>query len=202
MRTRRTFLGLALASILIAGGLVAASNMGFRWAPTFTTTGTDYWISLPYKSSMQVANDVCAVVPNASLLSRFDPTSGTRLDWTCPFGTNFPLTDGEGVFLRVTSSSSPVFVGSHDPEVTVPVGGFTVANTDYFISVPYHTTAGVANDLCAEITSASLISRFNTASGIREDWTCPFGNNFTIRLGEAVAVRVSQTGGGFVPAHY
>jgi hypothetical protein len=46
------------------------------------------------------------------------------------------------------------------------------------------------------------VSRFDTSTRLREDWTCPFGNNFTVQPGESLAVRVNQAGPGFVPSHY
>lgn len=202
MRVRRTLICLGLVLVLVLGGLVVASNMGFKWAPTWSEINKDYWISLPYRGSWSVADDLCGLVPNSTLVSRFDPVGSVRLDWTCPFGNNFALTPGEGFFVRVSASSSPVFVGSHDDDLEIPVGGFAVANSDYFLSIPYHTTAAVADDVCAEVADAIIVSRFDTSTGVREDWTCPFGNNFTVRPGESLALRVSQPGPGFVPSHY
>jgi hypothetical protein len=202
MRARRTLICLGLALALFVGGLVVASNMGFKWAPTWTVVNKDYWVSLPYRATWGSAQDLCSLVPNASLVSRFDPAAAIREDWTCPFGNNFAVTPGEGLFIRVSATSSPVFVGSHDDAQVVPAGGFGVANRDYFVAIPYHTTANVADDICGDVPDATLISRFDTATAVREDWTCPFGNNFSVRPGESVAIRVSQPGPGFIPSHY
>jgi hypothetical protein len=202
MRARRTLISLGLVLVLFLGGLVVASNMGFKWAPTWSVVNTDYWISLPYRGTWSTAQDLCDLVPNSTLVSRFDPSASVRTDWTCPFGNNFGLTPGEGLFIRVSASSSPVFVGSHDDELTIPAGGFTVTATDYFLAIPYHTTAAVADDICTEIADATVVSRFDTGTGVRADWTCPFGDNFTVNPGESLAVRVSQPGPGFVPSHY
>jgi hypothetical protein len=176
--------------------------MGFKWAPTWTVVNTDYWVSLPFRGTWSAAADICGLVPNSTLVSRFDTMAGIREDWTCPFGNNFSVNPGEGIFVRVGSTSSPVFVGSHDDEAVIPAGGFSVANRDYYLAIPYHTTATVADDICTELPDATIVSRFDTAGGIRQDWTCPFGNNFTVRPGESLAVRVSQTGPGFIPSHY
>lgn len=203
MKTRKTVLTLSLALVLVVGGLVVASNMGFKFVPNFTTPNADYWLSVPYNNNYTVAQDVCDDLGSATLVSRFDTPSGVRQDWTCPFGNNFSVTSGEGLFIRVGSASTPVIVGSHDPSLTIPAGGFTVANADWFLSIPYHTTAAVADDICSEVgPNATLVSRFDTASGVRQDWTCPFGNNFSVNIGEALAVRVGSATSAFTPSHY
>lgn len=200
--TRKTLLTLSLAAVLVAGGLVVASNMGFKFVPGMVTPGVDHWLSVPYNNNYSVANDVCNDIgPTATLVSRFDSGTGIRQDWTCPWGTAFTVTSGEGLFVRVSASTTPVLVGSHDPNLTIPQAGFTVG-VDNFLSIPYHTTATVANDICAEVGNASLVSRFDTPTQIRQDWTCPWGTNFTINIGEALGVRVSGANPGFIPAHY
>jgi hypothetical protein len=203
MKTRKTVLTLSLALVLVVGGLVVASNMGFKYVPNFAVPSADYWLSVPYNNNYTVADDVCNDLGAATLVSRFDTPTGIRQDWTCPFGTNFTVTSGEGLFVRVGSASTPVIVGSHDPTLAIPAGGFTVVNTDWFLSIPYHTTAAVADDICLEVgPNATLISRFDTGTGIRQDWTCPFGTNFTVNIGEALAVRVGAATSAFTPSHY
>jgi hypothetical protein len=204
MRVRRTLLVTTLVILLLVGGLAVGSNMGFKYAPTFpgSEINVDHWVSLPYKSAFASADEVCNVVPNASLVSRFDPVSAFRVDWTCPFGDNFDLNPGEGVFIRVTAASNPVFVGSHDPDLEIPVGGFTVSGIDHIVSIPYHTTAVTAQDLCDEIANSTLVSRFDPVSQSRIDWSCPFGSDFAIPRGEAFAVRVGVTGPGWKPDHH
>jgi hypothetical protein len=200
--TRKTLLTLSLATVLVAGGLVVASNMGFKFVPNLVTPGVDHWLAVPYNNNYSVANDVCKDIgPTAILVGRFDSPTQIRYDWTCPWGTSFTVTSGEGLFVRVNASSTPVIVGSHDPNLTIPQGGFTVG-VDNFLSIPYHTTATVANDVCAEVGNATLVSRFDTPTAIRYDWTCPWGTNFTINIGEALAVRVGGVNAGYIPAHY
>lgn len=204
MKTRKTVLTLSLALVLVVGGLVVASNMGFKYVPNLNTAGKDFWLSVPYNNNYTVADDVCSDLgPNATIVSRFDTATSIRQDWTCPFGNNFAVTSGEGLFVRVSGPATPTVVGSHDPSLTIPQGGFTVAGSDWYLSIPYHTTAAVADDICTEVgPTATIVSRFDTATGIRQDWTCPFGNNFSINIGEALAVRVSSPTAAFQPAHY
>ena len=204
MKSRKILLTLSLVSALVVAGLVVASNMAFKHVPDFSVINSDYWVSVPYRNHYSLAQDVCDDVgPTTTLVSRFDTPTGVRQDWTCPFGNNFPVTSGEGLFLRVSAPTSPVISGSHDPDLAIPIGGFTVENRDWFLSIPYHSTLAIANDICKEIyPTPTLVSRFDTEHGIRQDWTCPFGNDFAIRAGEGVAVRVGTATPAFVPPHY
>ena len=83
MRVRRTLLVLTLTLLLGVGGLAVGSNMGFKYAPAIPASeaNVDHWISLPYTSEYQNAQDICGFVPNASLISRFNTASGSRTDW-------------------------------------------------------------------------------------------------------------------------
>jgi hypothetical protein len=197
-------MALGLAPALMVAGLVVASNMAFKYVPDFSVTLADYWVSVPYRNHYSVAQDVCDDVgPTTTLVSRFDTPTGVRQDWACPFGNNFPVTPGEGLFIRVSAPTAPVITGAHDPDLAIPIGGFTVANKDWFLSLPYHAIARIANDLCKEVyPTPTLVSRFDTEWRIRQDWACPFGNDFTIRAGEAIAVRVGTATPAFVPKHY
>ena len=134
MKTRKTVLTLSLALVLVVGGLVVASNMGFKFVPNFAVANTDYWVSVPYNNNYTVAQDVCDDVGvSATLVSRFDTPTSLRQDWTCPFGNNFTVNSGEGLFVRVGAPTTPTIVGSHDPNLSIPApSGFTVANTDWF----------------------------------------------------------------------
>jgi hypothetical protein len=202
MARRRSAL-LLVSALLLLCGVVLSSNMAFRHTADFSVTGRDYWLSLPYHNDYETAEDLCqAIGPAAILVSRFDTEARSRVDWTCPFGSNFPLTPGEGFFVRVSAPSSPVFSGAHDPNLRIPLGGFRLALRDYIISLPYHGVARSASDLCGEIPNAILISRFDTENGYSNSWTCPFGHDFPLDVGMAVRVRVSEAGEGFVPAHY
>jgi hypothetical protein len=190
--------------VLVAGGLVVASNMGFKYVPNLTVPLKDYWLSVPYNNNYTVAQDVCDDLgANTVNVARFDTSTGLRQDWTCPFGNNFGVVAGEGLFVRVNGTTTPTIVGSHDPTLAIPVGGFTVPLKDYYLAIPYHTMATVAQDICDEIgPNAVNVARFDTSTGLRQDWTCPFGNNFTVNIGEALAVRVNASTPAFTPSHY
>jgi hypothetical protein len=202
MRNRKSAFLLASAVLLLCG-VVLSSNMAFRHTADFSITGSDYWLSLPYLNDYLRAQDLCAEIgPAAVLVSRFDSETTTREDWTCPFGNNFRLRPGEGLFVRVSAPATPTFTGAHDPHLRIPFGGFRTPLRDYVIGLPYHGVARSASELCGEIPHAVLVSRFDTHTGYSRAWTCPFGDDFPLETGMAVRVRVREASEGFIPAHY
>jgi hypothetical protein len=203
MARRRAIIALGLWLVLSATGLLVASNMGLMHRASFPLGGVDYWLSLPYSTEMQKAQDLCeAIGPEADLIAYFDSESNTRVEWHCPFGSNFDLRPGRGIQVRVSAPAGVVLLGSHDQSVMVPEGGFTHPGRDYYLALPYHTTAAVAADLCEEIPHVSVISRFDADLNTTQTWTCPFGTNFALRTGEALLVQVSAPSAGFIPDHY
>lgn len=203
MARRRAIIALGIWLVLSASGLLVASNMGLMHRASFNVSGVDYWLSLPYSSSLQKAQDLCeAIGPEATLIAYFDSDSAVRVEWHCPFGANFDLRPGQGIIVRVNAPAEVVLLGSHDQDVVVPEGGFVHVGRDYYLSLPYHSTASVANDLCDQIPHVSVISRFDTDLNTTQTWTCPFGTNFALRTGEALLVQVSAPSSGFVPDHY
>jgi hypothetical protein len=199
---RRQHLSLSLAVLLAASGLILASNMGLMTRVDLALVDLDHWVSLPYRTDLSTAQDLCdAIGPSANLVARLDAETEARIEWSCPGGTNFALEPGEGFIVQVSTPTTLSLLGSHDPDLLVPPGGFVHPDRHYLISIPYHSTATVADDLCAEIPKVVVISRFDLVSGV-QDWTCPFGDNFALRVGEAVRVQVSESSAGFVPEHF
>jgi len=121
-----------------------------------------------------------------------------------------------------------VLVGSHNPFVALPLAqnglpgsdalnnvstpaGF-VANTDYLISVPWHTTYLTAEDMRLDLPGAARVIRLVENPGSPAAfffWTGPVngGNgtpqNFALTLGEAYEIRILQdTPQGVTPAHF
>jgi hypothetical protein len=209
---RKVLLTLSLVAVFVAGGLVVASNMGFKYVPNWTIPVNDYWISVSYNNQYSTADDICTDIGStATQLSRFDTPTGFRSDWTCGGpGDDFSIIAGEGYYLRVNASTTTsVLVGSPATSVTVPPGGWAAtALRDHLISIPYHTQATNAEDICNEIsavsgTTAAQMSRFDTPTNFRSDWTCGGpGDNFSIQIGEGYMARVSSGTAGFSPSHY
>lgn len=210
------------AAALLVGGLVVASNMGFKGRFQFTP-GQTAWFSPPYTSPYATASDLLSVLApgdNAALLTRIIPTTppGIQFWLASGDGDNFTLVPGEGYQVAVGTASDVVVVGAHDPFVTVPAGqpdapggpippGF-VAGRDYLVSVPWHTTYITANDFLLDLAAQGSITRRETIAGNPAFffWTGSDGNdspkNFAIELGRAYRVRLLTSSSGFVPAHF
>ena len=146
---------------------------------------------------------------------------------------NFVLNAGEGYEVKPTIPPTQVedvvLVGSHNPFVALPLAqrglpgtdpsgtpevttpdGF-VANRDYLISVPWHTTHLTAEDLRTDLPGAFRIIRLEETPGNVAFffWAgAAFGGNdtpqnFALTLGEAYEVRILQdTPQGTTPAHF
>ena len=126
MFRQKTIRMLGVVRILVGSGLLL-TVLGFqRSNTTFVRTlnlpeaGIDHWISLPFRNDYAKASDLCALSSDVNRVSRFDTAAGARVDWTCPIGTDFTLTAGEGVWVKATTASSLRVAGAHDTEPSVP----------------------------------------------------------------------------------
>ena len=200
---------LALAAVVVTlgvGGVVIGSNMGFKFNLALTG-GVDQWVSLPYNSPYADADDVLdALMPGGGTVTRFLPTAPPSVDfWNGSSGTNFATTAGEGLQLNplTPGTTNAVVVGSHNPFANVPAGGF-IANRDYLISIPYHTTAQNADDLLADLpSSGGTATRLIPGTPPSVDfWNGSSGTNFSVVLGEGYVVRVLSDSPGYIPAHF
>lgn len=216
---------------LMVGSIVVASNMGFK--ARFTLTGgVSNWFSPPYTSPYASADDLLnAVAPSGGIVNRFIPSSPPAVQfWTGGAGNglpqNFALKPGEGYDIQPNVNEDVIVVGAHDPFVTVPAGqdglpslggnpaggsippGF-IGNRDYLISVPYHTTYQVVDDMLKDLPGGGTIFRLDQAPGNPPAfffWTGSSGNdtpqNFAMELGRAYQVRLLAASAGFTPAHF
>src|SRR5262249_5947652 len=70
------------------------------------TTATN-WTAVPYHTTATNAQGICAQIPNATQISRYDETTDTFVTWVCGnVGTPFNLTAGEGVLIKVTTDGT------------------------------------------------------------------------------------------------
>ena len=226
-----TIAALGVVAAIGVGSLVVASNMGFKGRFTFSA-GVRQWFSPPYRSPYATADDLRnAALPNGGgTITRTVATSPTSFQfWNGTTGNgdpkNFVLNAGEGYELLPTVAEDSVLVGSHNPFTAVPLaqtglpaspgiplGGSTpagfVANRDYLIAVPWHTTYLTAEDLRVDIPAAQRVVRIApTSPASFIFWTGSTGNdtpqNFAVTLGEAYEVRVLQTTPqGTSPSHF
>jgi len=209
-------IGVTVAVAMVAGGLALGSNMGFKYnAQILAITGaspkSDNWFSFPENSPYTKANNVCTLLgltstgPAASrgVVSRLIASSGFLQSYTCGASTigAFPVIKGEGMKIRHATALNAIIVGADDPANTIPILAVTGASpkTDNWVSVPYHTTAVKANDLCTDMgltstgpaASRGVVSRLITSSGFLQSYTCGASTigAFPVTVGEGVKVR-------------
>jgi hypothetical protein len=177
LRHKLVLTGVALA--VVVAGVAFASNMGFKLVFGLAHTGglpaNDFSVSIPFNTPFNVANDVYQAAPGAAFVARLNAASNTFTIWTpLPgnFANNFTLATGEGYLIRIPAgtSTSITLVGSHDPAFTY---NFNIAGRDFLISVPYHTTWQVAQDLYKATPNASQITKLNPSTNTFTIWT-PF----------------------------
>ena len=211
MRTR-LFKFLAVGTVgvaLLVGGLVIASNIGYKFIYRLTHTGVlnanDFQVSIPYNTPLANAKALLDSALGATQVARLEPTSNTFESWAFqdPPVLNFPILTGEGYIVRIPQfvTSSITFVGSHNPGTTV---NFNVANTDFLSSVPYHTVWTVAKEMFDDIIHAKQVARLKPSSNTFTIWAIGANpdQNFDIVIGEAYRVRVNDTPSPQVPPHF
>jgi len=218
---------LVAAAMLVAGGVVTASNTGFKLNKPLAPSGLgqigNNWTSIPYFNPYGNAGAFCnqtGLITSGGLrdtIADVNPATGATTTVTCgTAGANTLLiTPGRGLRVRrpstVVGTTSIIIVGSHNPSlsVSVPDSGLGSIGTLWF-SVPYHTTAVTAADLCASsgLTSAgglrATIGRLNPTTGATTTVSCgtAAAGTLSLVLGEAVAVREPNGPISFIPAHF
>ena len=219
---------LVAATILLAGGLSVASNMGFKLNKPIVLAGAgqigNNWTSIPYNNPYGKFGPFCsqtglplASSANTALLERLDGVTPAFITQTCfdaiAAGGGQDLVAGDGVRIRVPNIGgnplSIIIVGSHNPilNITIPVAGAGQKGNKWF-AVPYHTTAVTYNDLCLQANmSGGIAEGLNAATGVFTTKLCPSADAATANLvlGEFVRLRQPGTvapGLTFTPAHF
>jgi hypothetical protein len=169
-------LGLAVAVLVTSGGLLMASNVGFKInkALTFVSISGSQkahnWVSLPYNHPYTNVNGICTalVAKGATKATTFvEILNGSTGNVQVGSGNcNLSQTattslNGGQVGVRIRMTSTPaigniVLVGSSNESLTTPtlfvppaIAGSQKGHN--WISVPYHTTWAKASDVCASI---------------------------------------------------
>jgi len=215
---KRTKLWVVGALLLVVGGSVIASNMGFKFVPNMNTSGFTYTISIPlnhnYTNAASVLSDMSASGCNPTRITKVLPSAGGKgtVNWVPAGGIpggNFTVNTGTTGFdgFKVVSTGSCttwVVVGSHNPAFSY---NFSTPNVSYLVSIPYHTTATNAQDLLTQIgPSATRVTRILPSAGGKGtvNWVPAGGipgGNFTVNIGEAYLVAIAGAT-SWVPAHY
>ena len=193
--------------VLAASSALLASNMGFKLVRPLTNTGNFQlnWVSLPYYwGTSATASTVCSDIGvNASEVDRWDKVGEAYQAWVCgSSGTDFSISPGEAVMVKVTSASNWTIVGSHNPGAVVNLTTTGVLQLNW-VSVPYHTTAATASGLCTDIGANSYeVDRWDTGSEVYQAWVCgSSGTDFTLTPGEGVIIKVTAAT-NWTPSHY
>jgi hypothetical protein len=235
---RKSHLNLAVvlvaATMVIAGGMTIASNTGFKinkGLRLVQTTDTGQkgsnWVSIPYFNPYNNGTDFCtqtglrsALAGATTTIAKQDPVTGSTSSANCFSAGSFTLVPGQGLKIRpaaivggVANPNSIIIVGSHNPSLSLTIpkpGAGQVGN--FWFSVPYHTTAVTAADLCSSIgmTSTGIvgkatIGRLDPNSGSTTTGTCGTSSATTLvlNLGEAVVLREPTAAPlTFVPSHF
>jgi hypothetical protein len=216
--------------MLIAGGAAIASNAGFKMnksiVPQTATLGQNghYWTALPYFNPYQNGLDFCQKtgLVTAGFSQHFlfkVGTSGIPLQsaLSCSAAAVFTLPDGEGIRITMLPGNpvqNIIIVGSHNAakQITVPASqGLSASVGNFWLSIPYHTTAVTVRDLCVQ--AGMTLSGFNQGavffvgpevpSGVPNNLACGAAQTTTTNLvlGRAHRLR-NPTQIQFNPAHF
>jgi len=166
---------LVAATILLAGGFAVASNMGFKLNKPLAKSGNgqigNNFTSIPFNNPYVNFAGFCAqsgvtTDTTLELLDGGNPPSFKTTTCTAPAAQNLV----PGWAMRIRSANAPasiIIVGSHNPVQTVTVPANGPGNQGFlWFSVPYHTTAVTASDLCTQIgLNGATIQRLDAATG-------------------------------------
>jgi hypothetical protein len=223
-------LAAAVALFATSGGVLIASNMGFKINTAlqngFVAPGPkgDNWRALPWVSPNTTYTALCntfaaagATKANISLTT-INPATGTALTVSCAVGNATLIPVGGGIRVRVTGAVAPasppniVLVGSSNETAAFPTiqGGFIAPGPkgDNWLAPPYHTTWTKASEICTTFglgVGAGNVTRLESTTGAATTHNCGLAaNNFTLVIGEAIRVRKISAGNivGTLPPHF
>lgn len=216
--SKRTFvalMGVALAVVLATGGLIA-SNMGMKLNYELAAAGGASnsglnTIALPYNQQSglnntgDLFNDIGAL--NVQEVQSFLEASDTFNIYTGGKGqVADAVVTGEGLFVKMGTTTNYIVVGSHDPAASIPLdaaGAGSNSGLNLF-AIPYHTTAANVGDLLNDIGAASVqeVQTFLEASDTFNIYTGGKGQVADpIELGASVFVKMGATV-NYIPSHY
>ena len=217
MTSMNRVVAVTLGASVLSGGLVLASNMGFKIVHALkaadgveSRTGVNS-IALPYipKSGLDDASDLIQDIGPGSVvqIARYLRASDSWDPYIGTAGTAFLLQPGEGYLVQVSGDVEYRIVGSHDPAAMVTFfasdGGVTSRSGNNLYAPPFHSTARTAAELRQEIGPDVVVqvARYLRTSDSWDSYTGTSGADFPLVRGEAYLVQVSQTV-NYTPAHY
>jgi len=196
-------LGAAVALFVTSGGLLMASNMGFKintslknnFALGAAPTG-DNWRCLPWNNPNTTFTNFCntftaqgAAKANVTIAT-INSSTGATTSAACSIGSGTAINPTSGVRIRIggtgacpgatCSPSNVVIVGSSNETALFPtiIGGFALGAApkgDNWICPPYHTTWTKASDVCTTfgLGAGTTITRIESNTGASSTLTCP-----------------------------
>jgi len=224
-------LGAAVALFVTSGGLLMASNMGFKINTSLKNNFAlgaapqgDNWRCLPWVSPNTTFTNLCTTFSNQGAtkanVSAFviNPATGGTTNVTCSIGSATAISAPTGIRIRVLGGVAPaspanvVLVGSSNETATFPsiIGGFALGAApkgDNWICPPYHTTWAKAGDVCTSfgLGAGTTITRIEANTGAATNLQCPnIGTNFNLVIGEAIRIRKVPAGNvaPLLPPHF
>jgi hypothetical protein len=212
------------AIVLLVGGVVVASNMGFKLNKTIvgpsvgvSASGTQD-IALPFNQQTSLVNasqlraDIIASGATGVSVSRFNPVTDALQTYSgISPADDFPLTPAEGYRVKVSTGSAYIIVGSHDPGLVVNLDGpgtnGSASGTQVY-AYPYHSTSNAASALRQEILDQSgggvsvSVSRFQPVSDSLKTYSgISPADDFALTPGEAYVIKTTADV-AYVPSHY
>jgi len=191
------------------------SNLAFKLHHPLTFhTGISnlYWLSLPYQviytNASGLARDLNrGLTGPCTKVMRWDvglqrPASWVYVNptWT---GSNFTLTNGQGVAIAINNDLDAILVGAHDDATTVRLTNNPGLPSLNWVSMPARTADQLAFQVVQDInqgyspTVVTRITRLNpdlqTYQTYQWNGTAWSGTNFVVLPGEAYGVEVKTT---------
>lgn len=220
--SKRTFVGVmivALAVVVMAGGLLA-SNMGFKLNyPLLQTTlgnsksGTSV-LALPdnrqsgLNTSKNLMDDIGFA--NVGNVQKFIKSTDGLQTYTGrkDSGADFSLVSGEGVYVKMNTTTNYIVVGSDNPTLAYTLNatqaGVSKSGTNLF-AYNYHQTAATSKGLMDDIGFANVgnVQKFLKSSDGLQTYTGRKGSgaDFSLTPGEAYYVKMNTTV-NYTPSHY
>lgn len=206
---------LVLALVLAGGGLFA-SNMGFKLnyqllsaANPSSATGTNT-IALPFiqQVGLSDAKSLIDDIGSSAVVNvqRYLEDTNSIETYTGTAGTAFNLEGGTGYFVVVNTDTSYVIVGSHDPDLEIDLDAASEpdnATGTNLIAYAYHATVADAKGLIDEIGSTNVVNvqRYLEDTNSIETYTGTAGVAFALAPGEAYYIVVNTTV-AWKPSHF
>jgi hypothetical protein len=195
-----------LIGAFLIGGVVIASNMGFKLVYQVLTasgnSGTN-WVSVPYNFPFANAQELYTDVPNCTEVTRFVRSDDSLQTYLAGKGAiNFPIEPGIAYSVKTSADTNYVSVGSHDPSHGVGLEAASGNSGTNWISVPYHTTANNAQELYMDVLNCTEVTCFVRSDDSLQTYLAGKGAvNFPITPGEGLIVKVSANS-TWTPSHY